>query len=295
MSDASLFQAVLRLPETAALAVTDLMEGLESPAPVSVSTFEIPGETDFQISALYETPPAVTYLQTTLGPLLQALGLPVPDIEVTPLADRNWVRESLQGLPAVSAGRFFMAGAHEMNMAPPGAITLCVEAGEAFGTGHHGSTSGCLLALDALARQRKFHRVLDLGCGTGVLAMAAAKLWRLPVVASDIDPIAVRVTADNARQNGLSGLLRPVLAAGFASRQISAYAPYDLIIANILAGPLISLAPSVARHLAPGGHIVLSGLLNHQEMAVRGAYQAQRLYLDQYFRQAEWSTLVLSR
>lgn len=170
-----------------------------------------------------------------------------------------------------------------------------MDAGRAFGNGRHETTYGCLLALDHLAKTRRYRQPLDLGCGAGVLALAMARLWRVPVVATDIDPWAVAVARDNARRNHLHPWVRPLLSDGFAHPNLAAGAPYDLIMANILARPLQRLAPAIAQHLAPGGRVVLSGLLAKQDAQVRAAYMAQGLYLRRRRLLGEWLTLELTR
>jgi|GWRWMinimDraft_9_1066018.scaffolds.fasta_scaffold00060_3 ribosomal protein L11 methyltransferase len=292
---APLIQAILKLPAFAAPSVADLLEGLDEPQALSVASFEIPGTTDFNVEALYPEAPSPENLQRIIAPLIEALQIAMPQITLSPLENRDWVAQSLADLPPIAAGRFFIAGAHGLNHAPRAAIRLHVEAGQAFGTGHHETTLSCLLALDYIARRRRFTRVLDLGCGTGVLGMAAAKLWRRKVVASDIDPIAVHVTRENAVRNGLAAFIRPVTAAGFAHPVIADAAPYDLVLANILARPLMRLARPMARRVAPGGHVILSGLLRTQDAAVRSAYRTQGLFLERRFLRNEWSTLLLRK
>src|ERR1700742_2516199 len=198
------------------------------------------------------------------------------DVTVEPLPDQDWIRLSQEGLPPVRAGRFFVYGAHDAGQVPHGVIPMKIEAGLAFGTGHHETTALCLSVLSDLARERSFRKVLDLGCGTGLLAIGAAKLWKRPVLASDIDPVAVDVTRDNAIANGVAPLVRAVTADGLTHPVLAAAAPYDLIVANILAGPLTHLAPGIVRALAPGGMLVLSGLLHYQENLVLSFYRDLR-------------------
>ena len=163
----------------------------------------------------------------------------------------------------------------------------------AFGTGHHETTSLCLGALSDLARRRRYNNVLDLGCGTGLLAIGAAKLWRRKVLASDIDPVAVQITRENAAANGESALIRAVTADGLSSPALAGQAPYDLIIANILAGPLTQLAPSIARALGRSGALILSGLLTWQENLVLSFYRPHGLILRETRRDGPWTALVL--
>ena len=204
---------------------------------------------------------------------------------VAALPDADWVRLSLQGLPPVKAGRFHLHGSHDR--ARPGGISLEIDAATAFGTGHHGTTEGCLLALDAILKSRKPRRILDLGCGTGILAIAAARATGRQVLASDIDPEAVRVTRLNAARN--RACVRAVTAAGVISRE----GPYDLIFANILARPLVALAQGLAKKLRPRGVLILSGLTHGQAGWVFAAYRNRGLVLNCRIRRGGWTTLVL--
>src|SRR6201999_2336674 len=218
------------------------------------------------VEALYTEEPDAAFLSRIAG----------REITVAPLPDQDWIRLSQEGLPPVRAGRFFVYGAHDAGTVPHGVIPMRIEAGLAFGTGHHETTALCLSLLSDIARRRTFVDVLDVGCGTGLLAIGAAKLWRRPVLASDIDPVAIDVTRDNARANGVAPLVRAVTADGLTHPVLAAAAPYDLIVANILAGPLTHLAPGIVRALAPGGMLVLSGLLHYQENLVLSFYRDLR-------------------
>jgi ribosomal protein L11 methyltransferase len=219
----------------------------------------------------------------------------VGNIAVAPLPDTDWVRHSLEGLPTVAAGRFFLYGSHDRDKRRAGGISLEIDAGTAFGTGHHATTQGCLLALDALLKWRKPRRILDVGCGTGVLALAAAKALHAAALASDIDPEAIRVARVNAHVNGVFSLLNAVVASGLAHPLIRACVPYDLIFANILARPLIGLAQPISRALAPGGTLILSGMTRGQARAILAAYRNRGLIpIDKILRDS-WSTLVLTK
>ena len=211
------------------------------------------------------------------------------------IAAKDWVAASLAGLPPVRAGRFFLHGAHDRAQAPVNRIAIEIEAALAFGTGHHGTTRGCLLALDRLLKARRPRRVLDLGTGTGVLAIAATKALRRSVLASDIDAQAVRVARANARANGTAARVAVLRGGAFANPGFRRRAPFDLIFANILLGPLQRLATPLRKHAAPGARIVLSGLLPAQANAALSAYRAQGLYLARRTDIEGWSTLVLSR
>jgi ribosomal protein L11 methyltransferase len=213
-------------------------------------------------------------------------------VQVAPLPDQDWIKLSQEGLPPVRAGRFFVHGAHDAGIVPPGVIPMQIEAGLAFGTGHHETTALCLSVLSDLGH-RRFTHVLDLGAGTGLLAIGAAKLWKKPVLASDIDPVAVEVIGENARANGVAPLVKAVVADGLIHPVLAANAPYDLIMANILAGPLTRLAPQIVNALKPGGMLVLSGLLHNQEAMVISFYHRLR-FLGRR-REGSWSALVLEK
>ena len=209
------------------------------------------------------------------------------------LADEDWVTRSLTALAPVRAGGFVVHGSHDRGVARPGEAAVEIDAARAFGTGHHGTTAGCLVALDRLLKRGTPQRTLDLGTGSGVLAIALARRTRRPVLATDIDPVAVAIARDNAQLNGVRSLVAVRTATGLGHAAIRAGAPYDLIVANILAGPLRAMAPAIARHLAPGGRVVLSGLLAHQRPGVLAAYRHQGLRHEWTVRRGDWATLTL--
>lgn len=208
------------------------------------------------------------------------------------LPETNWVAKSLEGLAPVRAGRFVVHGRHDRARVRASDIGMEIEAGLAFGTGHHGTTTGCLLAIDQVAKARGIRNALDLGTGSGVLAIAIAKRMRAVVVASDIDPVAVKVARGNVRLNGCARRVTTVVATGVNHPAIGARAPFDLIVANILAGPLVALAPAIRRRLAPGGVAILSGILTSQQRRIRAAYRGQRLRFVRAIVIGEWATLV---
>ena len=209
------------------------------------------------------------------------------------IAERDWVAASLAGLKPSAAGRFVVHGAHDRATIPSHCQGIEIEAALAFGTGHHGTTRGCLLAFDRILRARRPHHILDVGTGTGVLAIAAAKALRRHVLASDIDARAVRVAKDNARINRVAPKIEVVHAPGLSVHHIYERAPFDLVFANILLAPLRVLAAPMARLLAPGACVILSGLMASQSNAALAAYRAQGLTLDRRIVLDGWATLVL--
>lgn len=288
-----MYSAITTLPSRpAAEALADRIEALE-PAPYAVGVFEIEdGSGLYEIGLHFETRPdgiVLDLLAAVYGARPFALSQ-VPDVD--------WVAHVRRELTPVDAGRFFVHGAHDADKVPVHRLPLLIEAAMAFGTGHHATTRGCLLAFDRLLSDGLVPcRVADIGCGTAVLAMAAAKAWGdalpQPVLASDNDPIAVEVAAANVAANDLTGRVACAMAEGFDSPAIGALAPFDLIFANILKGPLIELAPAVAAHLAPGGQVILSGILTGQATEVLAHYAALGINPGRQDRIGDWSILTL--
>jgi len=272
------------LPKLDAQRLVEALEALE-PAPPAVASFEIGERGLWEVEAFFAAPPDEQALASETGVAMR----------IVPVMDENWVARALEGLPPVQAGRFFIHGSHNEQRVPANAIGLRIEASYAFGTGHHGTTRGCLLAFDALAKHRCFRNALDLGCGTGVLAMAFVRSAHRPAVATDIDPLAAAKTRENARLNRAAPLMRVSDGDGFHAAYIADGAPYDLIFANILARPLVKLMPGIRRHLAPGGNAILSGLLDEQANGVLAAARSQGLRLVRRGALEGWVTLTLAR
>jgi ribosomal protein L11 methyltransferase len=282
---ARLWQVRLDLAAEAAAAIEAVEAALEA-ATLAVSRFERAKGRRWRFEAIMEKRPAAAFL----AGIAKLAGLPRDRVHVEPLPPRDWVAQARAKLPAIRAGRFFIRGAHVRRRSPRDSIPILLEAGTAFGTGRHQTTRGCLLALDALAG-RPIARPLDLGCGSGLLALAMAKLWRVPVLAADNDPAAVAVARENAAKNGVAALVRAVRSEGYAAAALKRRAPFDLVVANILADPLIALAPDLARHLMPGGRAILSGFLVEQARALTAAHRKAGLRLERRLRLGDWSVL----
>jgi ribosomal protein L11 methyltransferase len=274
-----------------------------------VSLYEDPASTDMDdapwwVEGLFAEAPARADLAARIAVVAESYSLAEPALIVAPVPARDWLTESVASFKPLSAGRYYIHGDHIMGPYPAGKLRLRVNAATAFGSGEHASTYGCLLALDLLARRGAVGALLsrcgapaalDMGCGSGILAMAMARTWPVKVLAADIDPEAVRVTRLNAQVNGLAGRMRAVLTDGTGAADVVRDGPYGVITANILARPLCHMARDLARLLAPGGHLILAGLLQRQEAMVLGAYRAQGLRLETRFVRKPWSTLVLCR
>jgi ribosomal protein L11 methyltransferase len=287
----------LEIAETrcsAALAGTlsELIFDLFSESGLIVSAEEIPdsGENpDWMIEVI--VPPGWSW-----GEFEPTLALACPAMPAFSLREIDadaWAHQPQPARAPVRAGRFLIHEETDTPTVPPGTIALKISAGLAFGTGHHETTSGCLIALGETLKHRQPRRALDLGCGTAILAIALAKATHMPVLASDIDPVAVNVARRNAAINGVAPLLRCIIAVGTKHREISAGAPYDLIMANILARPLMAMANDIAALLAPGATLILSGLLAGQAPRVAARYRAAGLILENRMTIKEWATLTL--
>jgi ribosomal protein L11 methyltransferase len=276
--------------QDAAEALAEALEDLE-PEPTGVGVFEIEdGSGLWEVGAYFIDPPDEIALA------LLAMAFNAQPFAISELPEIDWVAKVRRELSPVDAGRFFVYGSHDADKVPAGRIPLLIEATVAFGTGHHGTTLGCLRALDRMVdRGEVALNVADVGCGTAVLAMAAARVFPNPVHASDIDEVAVEVALANAEVNGLADRVICLEAAGFDHPVLAAAAPFDLVFANILKGPLIELAPSMAAHVVPGGTAILSGLLVVQAQSILDAYVACGFSQLEREDIGEWSTLVLRR
>lgn len=261
------------------------------PEPMGIGVFEMEdGSGLWEVGAYFDELPD----QTELDLLAAAFGSKA--FVVSEVPETDWVSHVRRELTPVEAGRFFVYGSHDADKVPEGCEPLLIEAAMAFGTGHHGTTLGCLKALDRLANNGFHgHNVADIGCGTAVLAMAAARIWPENVIASDIDEVAVDVALANAEANDLKGRIHCVEAAGFDHPDLKSRAPFDLVFANILKGPLFELGPDMAEHIAPSGYAILSGLLVEQAEEIIARYDEVGFELEYREDLGEWSALTLKR
>jgi ribosomal protein L11 methyltransferase len=261
----------------------------------AVTAFETEPKGPWLVQGFVQGKPDLAMLEATLAIAALVQGLDEPDLTAEALPDLDWLKLNQESFPPLRVGRYFVYGSHVEQPVPAGAIGLKIDAATAFGTGEHATTYGCLSALDRLARLGPRRHILDMGTGTGILAIAAAKTWRAPALACDIDHNSVRVAAENMDVNGVAGLVTCRPSDGYAAPEVRARAPYDLIFANILARPLAAMAPDLARHLAPGGIAILSGLLAPQERYVDAAHRGQGLVFKGRIARNGWHTLVYAK
>jgi ribosomal protein L11 methyltransferase len=278
--------------ELTAKRVVDVLTEIFFEGQAAIAAFERP-DGRWDIIAHFADPPdqALVRELVTDAAGAAAAGSIVFDI----VEAKDWVKASLEDLVPVPAGRVVVHGQHDRDRIAPNKLGIEIEAALAFGTGHHGTTRGCLLLLDHVLKTWRPRRVLDLGTGTGVLAIAAAKALHERILASDIDPLSVAVARENARLNETGHLVEMIHATGFSAPQFAQRGPFDLVLANILANPLRELATPMARHLAPSALVILSGLLTHQAPAVIAAYRARGLVPLRHLRIEGWSSLLLRR
>jgi ribosomal protein L11 methyltransferase len=252
------------------------------------------------VEGMFNEAPPRAELTSRVALAAVALGISPPELVIAKVPAKDWLTETVASFPPLRAGRYYIHGDHITGPFPASALRLKINAATAFGSGQHASTMGCLLALDGLFRREDAAgkcalRGLDMGCGTGILGMAAAKTRHMRVICADIDPEAVRVTRYNARRNALKGLISPVLSDGCGDRHIRRHGPYDIVTANILARPLNQMAADLSTLLRPGGYLIVAGFIRRDEYMVLTAYRMQGLRLERRIRVGTWSTLVLRR
>jgi len=288
------WQALFSLPTAAVGTAEDAFSDLA----VSVSNFETDEENGiWTFELIFDAKPDLDELNRRLMVLSELHDVVRPEIILSQLVQEDWLSQVARDFPPLSIGRFFVHGSHVEEKPKAGSISIQVDAGAAFGSGEHGTTRCCLEAMEWIGKKRQgnryFSRVLDMGTGSGILAIAAAKLWKTSVLAVDLDPVSVRVTAENNRTNRVQKFVRTGVSDGYSAMQVQRGAKYDLIISNILARPLIAFAKDLRQNLADGGFAVLSGLLETQEKQVMAAHQMQGLSLKKKFTHGGWCTLVI--
>ena len=278
--------------EQTAKRVVDLLTESFFEGHAAIAAFERP-DGRWGITMHFAEPPDQTSIRELVG--LAAGDEVARDIGFDTVEAKDWVKATLEELIPVRAGRFIVHGQHDRSRIPANKLGIEIEAALAFGTGHHGTTRGCLLLLDEVLKAYRPRRVLDLGTGTGVLAIAAARALQIRVLASDIDPLSVRVAHENARLNGTGDLVETIVAIGFSAPHFSRRGPFDLVLANILANPLRQMSTAMAGHLAPSALVILSGLLPHQAQGVIAAYRARGLVLKRHIQIEGWSSLLMRK
>ena len=278
--------------EQTARRVVDLLTESFFEGQAAIAAFEGPGGR-WGITVHFAQAPDQASIRELVA--IAAGGEVAREISFDTVEAKDWVKAALEELVPVRVGRFIVHGRHDRAKVPPNKLGIEIEAALAFGTGHHGTTRGCLLLLDQVLKAHHPRRVLDLGTGTGVLAIAAAKALHGAVLASDIDPASVRVARDNSRLNEVGNLVQTIRATGFSAPPFKAHGPFDLVLANILANPLRQMATPMARHLAPSASIILSGLLPHQAGGVIAAYRARGLVLLRHVQIEGWSSLLMRK
>lgn len=280
-------------------AMPALLDGLEEVAQsVAIFEDEVGAEQEtlsWRVDLLFDARPEIAGLRSSLVRVCRPYGFAPNGLSLDTVAEADWRRAMAARTPPVQVGRFVVHSESAAAEVPPASVPVQVEAGLAFGSGEHATTQACLAAIEMIAGRRPVRRVLDLGCGSGVLAIAAAKRWPARVVAADNDPVAVGVAAENARINGVAGRIRSVLSDGWSSGLVRRRAPYDLVLANILADPLCEMAPDLGRHLAPGGYAILSGFLEGQVEGVTRVHARYGLRPRFQMTRSPWVALVLRR
>lgn len=262
----------------------------------AVSWFETKDSNFWVVEAITTTEPDRDEFTHILGTACTKLNIAPPSLIIEELPETDWLEATWRNFPPRQIGRYYVYGSHTDPKPPEGSVTLEINAATAFGSGEHETTTTCLLTLDDLAREgHLFQKPIDMGCGSGILGIAIAKTWNIPVVAADNDPESVRVATNNAALNHCDALFNTYLSEGFDSLDVQTRGPYDLVVANILAAPLIEMAPSLSRALAPKGFVILSGLLSRHRDDVIKAYETEGLHLVSYRTLNDWEALLLKK
>ncbi|MFN7038056.1 MAG: 50S ribosomal protein L11 methyltransferase [Alphaproteobacteria bacterium] len=267
----------------------------------TISSFEYDASPNYEsapqdkwmLEIYFDHEPERLVIKLILQEIAASLNTLSPEFSIEKLEDQDWVSKVQEAFKAFAVGKFFIYSSFYKNSLPTNKHLLLIDPGRAFGTGEHETTTGCLMALSELSKKYKFYNMLDMGCGTGVLAIAMAKLWKNRILALDIDSEAVKITNENIKRNMSSEYIYASVSNGYSSKKIKQYGKFDLITANILAKPLIKFAPDLKNSLAEGGIAVLSGLLSYQEKSVIKAHIAQKLTVVKIIRRNNWSTIIL--
>lgn len=285
----SLWRIALTVPAKASEAVADAL----SPFVSAVTALEDSPGGSWTVEGISEFEPERPAVTAALALAAATVGTPPPDTVIEPLPDVDWLALNRQSFPPIREGRIWIRGSHVEDPAPAGSVELVVDAARAFGSGSHATTALCLRALQDLTKRQRPANVLDLGCGSGILAMGLAKLVpSARILAVDLDPLSVATAAENARVNRVAPRITTRISNGWRAPEVRQATPFDLVVANILASPLVRMAPALKRGLAPGGTAILSGLLNQQERWVVSAHRAQGMRLLRRYRRDGWSALV---
>ncbi|MEQ1789022.1 MAG: 50S ribosomal protein L11 methyltransferase [Rickettsiales bacterium] len=284
------WQVLFFLPATAVATAEEAFNDVATSV-ANFETDEANGIWTFEL--ICSEKPDMEEINRRLSVLSALHNIAMPEAKLEKLVQADWLSQVARDFPPLSIGRFFVHGNHVEEKPRAGSISIQVDAGAAFGSGEHGTTRCCLAALEWLAQSRSFSKVLDMGTGSGILAIAAAKLWKTDVLAVDLDPVSVRVTAENNVTNNVHKFIKTGVSDGYSAMQVKRGAKYDLIIANILARPLIAFAPQLKQNLAEGGVAVLSGLLVSQQKRVLAAHRVHGLSLKRKFIYQDWCTLVI--
>ncbi|MFO1242352.1 MAG: 50S ribosomal protein L11 methyltransferase [Rickettsiales bacterium] len=293
------FQQPKQLHEMRFIVHANIMPWIEqafSDDALSTASYELDEDkAEWRLSFFYETLPAKSEVVSRLALIETLANAKIEAPEILPVEEKNWVEETQKYFPPLDIGNFLIVGSHYKDLRKVGKTRLLIDAGAAFGTGEHGTTWGCMEAIDFVMKRGHIHNVLDMGCGTAILGLGVAKRYRVKTLAVDIDPIAIRVANFNITRNGARGHIRAVVGDGYLSPWVDRQGPYDLIIANILAKPLVKMAPQLNKHLKQGGYAILSGLLDWQANMVLHAHRQQGLSLARHTVRNGWSTLVIKK
>ncbi len=277
----------------------EIFEDFLEPYCISLSSFENEKFNEWKIEGFTVIEPDTSDIIKKLHHLANKKGITNPKVIFDIVPPTNWLNENLIDFPPIKIGRYYIYGSHIKPTALGGMIGLEIDSGSAFGSGEHATTEGCLRAMEHLARKFNFRKILDVGCGSGILAMAATKTWHQPAIATDIDDQAICVTMENAKKNGLNGLVRATCGVGYSSHVVSSNAPYDLILCNILANPLVQMAGNLSRHLGRNSNrqqfAILSGLIERDSNRVIASHRSWGLHLYKKIIINGWVVLVMTR